>query len=287
MYKSFGLLGKQRLTYRDENTNPAASAQKGDDGAYGLLRKSASSLMSPPKPANGCSVSQNLAKSRHATLVLDSPGLTLKLFSEPLSWSLDNRIAVACGKDVYYQDLVTRKVTHFFQSGIRYPTKEAVAISWGDQKHQKDLACLNSNGACEVFKIGTTQAITLYSSPPGSTGSEPQAKALSWSGDIIACGMSNGENRFYDVRDRKEQFRLGGKNLHKQSVISLAYNGAGSYLASGDVAGNVHIWDVRAHKTLSQINSSSRIKHRAPAKVCASQVVLMLDNLLFVGSCVV
>ncbi|KAF5325887.1 hypothetical protein D9611_001030 [Ephemerocybe angulata] len=265
MYKSFGLLTNQRLNYRDENTNPQP-----ENSAFSLLRKSASSLVSTHKTTNGRSVSQNLARNSQATLVLDSPGLTTSLYSTPLSWSLNNQIAVACGKDIYYQDIDTRKVTFFFTSGLSRPVQEALSIAWGDAKHKTKLACINGAGACEVVCTEEkTVGLALY----GREASEwdNPAKSLCWNGDTVTYGLSNGEIRFHDLRDAGKCFTVGGRGAggHRRSVVSMAYDSTGNFLASGDVDGNVHVWDVRARKSLTEVKQSSKIKHQAVAKALA------------------
>lgn len=266
MYKTFGMLSDKRLSFKDENTDPSSHSK-----AFGLLRKSASSLFSGPKSSNSRSVTHNLGKSRQPTLILDSPGLTTALYSSPLSWSVNNRIAVACGRDVYYQDLETRKVTHFFTAGTRKSAKEAVSILWGDQKHGNKLGCITDNGACELFDVESPMATQLHEPNDSECLS---AKSMCWSGDIFGYGLSNGEVRLHDVRDLSYYWSIGGRKPlgelaagHRKTVVSLAYDYTGNYLASGDVDGNVHIWDIRTRKTLTEVKRSSKIKHRAPVKV--------------------
>ncbi|TEB33788.1 WD40 repeat-like protein [Coprinellus micaceus] len=268
MYKTFGMLSDQRLSYKDENVDPSSETK-----AFNLLRKSASSLFSGPKSPNGRSVTQNLGKNAYPTLILDSPGLTKALYSSPISWSVNNRIGVACGRDVYYQDLETRKVTHFFTAGTRQPAKEAVSILWGGRKHENKLTCITDNGACELFETDSPMATLLYE-PKEGDGISP--KSMCWKGDLFSYGLSNGGIRQHDVRDLTCYWSIGGQDTtgentrgHRKSVISLAYDSTGKYLASGDIDGNVHIWDIRTRKSLTEVKLSSRIRHRAPVKALA------------------
>ncbi|KAJ3528404.1 hypothetical protein NMY22_g9432 [Coprinellus aureogranulatus] len=273
MYKTFGMLSDKRLSYKDENIDPASHSK-----AFNLLRKSAATLFPGTKSSNGLSVTNNLGKTKQPSRILDSPGLTTALYSSPLSWSANNRIAVACGRDVYYQDLSTGKVTHFFTAGTRQPAKEAISILWGDQKHENKLACITDNGACELFDVESPMA-TLLHEPKISATLEVAAKSMCWSGDSLAYGLSNGEIRVRDVRSLSHYWSIGDRGHpfrnsdsvtgHRKTVISLAYDSTGNYLASGDVDGNVHIWDIRKRKTLTAVKRSSKIKHKAPVKALA------------------
>ncbi|KAJ2911725.1 hypothetical protein MD484_g8687, partial [Candolleomyces efflorescens] len=272
MYKSFGLLTNKRLTYKDENTPPDPSYDRTGDSAYDLLRKSASNLFGGPRSLNNRSVSQNLATSPHPTVILDSPGMTTSLYSTPLSWSVNNQIAVACGRDVYFQDLSTRETTRFFKAGRGQQTLEALSIAWGGHKHETKLACINDFGGWEVFELGSKAPIHKVD---GSTFPEiPDAKSLCWNGDLLTLGMTDGGIYFHDIREEERSFNVGGGSDtdtdtfagHRKSVVSFAWDSSGNYLASGDIDGNVHIWDVRARKALTGVKRSSKIRHQAPVK---------------------
>lgn len=294
MYKSFGLLTSQRLTYKDENTPPNPSCDRSGDNAYDLLRKSASNLFSGPRSTNNRSVSQNLAKSPHPTVILDSPGMTTSLYSTPLSWSVNNQIAVACGRDVYFQDLNTRETTKFFKAGRGQHTLEALSIAWGGQKHDTKLACINDSGGWEVFELGSKTPIHNADSWPHPE--IPDAKSLCWNGDLLTFGMADGAMHFYDIREKERSFYVGGTPVtdtdtfagHRKSVVSFAWDSSGTHLASGDIDGNVHIWDVRTRKALTGVKKNSKIRHQAPVKVSyTTERLYPSDSIVFTGSVVV
>ncbi|KAG2005683.1 cell division control protein [Coprinopsis cinerea AmutBmut pab1-1] len=298
MCKKFGILSGNRLSYKDENQSPNASSSSrsskaksssslsssrpltsskvANADAFDLLRRSASTLLTESKNRNGVSVSQNLAKSKRFSQALDSPGMSLNQYAQPVSWSRRNNIAVACGKEVYYQNLDTREVTLCFRAGStgsrgEYDlVKEAVHISWGGAEHESWIACSNNRGFLEVFD---THAARYAVRVPKSTSwrAMDSIGAVCWNRHQVTWGNSK---RVFamDVRsEKRQQVGVHGESgeYHTGKVVSMAWSEDGNYLASGDVNGVVHIWDVRAQKMLTERGKHGKMKHGGPVKCLA------------------
>ncbi|TFK29124.1 cell division control protein [Coprinopsis marcescibilis] len=292
MCRKFGIGDAHRLMYRDETQAPLYSSPYGpsssglatkacDGTAYDLLRQSASTLLDAPKKVNQASVSQHLGRTSKFSMALDSPGLSTSVYSKPIDWSQRNQIAVACGKDIYYQDLDTKKVSYFFRAGSSGSAKEAKCVSeanyitWGDAAHDSYLACANDLGVLEVWDSEAPKA------PVARVGAKTEKEPvllldtidsicwnkhqLTWSNNTDVYAM--------DIRCKEEAKlfpdALSSGSRHRSNVVSMAWNPDGKYLATGDLDGVVHIWDSRAQKMLTEKGRHGKMRHRGPVKSLA------------------
>ena len=289
------MLGPSRLSFRAENQSPGGSssstplskADTKENGAYDLLLQSASSLIKKPKHVNPSSVAQNLHLNPRSFMALDSPNLSQSVYSCPISWSSHNHIAVACGPEVYYQNLDTRKVTRFFRAGDastpsrRALAKEVTHISWGSRAHATKLASASDTSFLEVYDArtgGYRDAIHALDQdpdhPPGSIG------CLSWNENQLVWADHN-ELIALDVREgsnTKRRLYEDATSHHTSPIISMAWNCSGTQVATGDIDGVAHIWDVRAQKMLTERGKLGKMKHEGPVKVTSTMLLTLLTS---------
>jgi cell division cycle 20, cofactor of APC complex len=284
MYKTFGMLGTNRLSFKDENQPPSSSSASvsktggKENSAFDLLRKSASTLVKKSKHVNESSVAQNLALNPRSFMALDSPALSNSVYSCPISWSSHNLIAVACGPEVYFQNLDTRKVSRFFRAGdasmppIRgAAVREVTHISWGSGQHSNYLAAANDASFLEVYDAEKgpflNSVLSLDQNLDNPLGS---ISCLSWN-DHQLTWADHKDVYVLDVRTKPDtKRRLHGDSTssrHGTSIASMAWNNQGNQLATGDIDGVVHIWDIRAQKMLTERGKLGRMKHGGPVKV--------------------
>ncbi|KAF8636093.1 hypothetical protein AX17_003798 [Amanita inopinata Kibby_2008] len=265
--RQFGVLGEKVLNYKDENTRPAAAA--GDDSretnAFNLLRRSASTLFVKPSQSRPTSVIENLKKRRQCSLTLDGPGIANDSYSYPISWSRKNHIAVACGNDVYYQDLNNKVVTRLCE-GNADTFGRIQAIEWGDEENDMYLALGTTIGIVQVWEAsGSNTGGTVLRS--WEEESMTKVSSLAWKRNTLAVGSHGGSISLFDLRDAA---RTSVLPAHKGQVLSLKWCTTGNYLASGDDLGVVRIWDKRACKSLVEPGvQSAKMRHRGPVKALA------------------
>ncbi|KAF8889122.1 WD40-repeat-containing domain protein [Infundibulicybe gibba] len=259
--RQFGMSSDRVLDFRDDKEN--RSAKKGEDtNMFSLLRRSVSSLFQHSVPSRPSSVTENLKLRKQCALTLDGPGISLDPYSFPISWSRHNRIAVACGNDIYYQDLTNKTVSHLGTLAAAMPGR-LHGIEWGGEGKESILASGTTTGVVKVWDSSREQTfLRMWQEERlASVG------GLSWNGDILAVGSYDGAISLFDVREESQARRIAG---HKGSVLNIQWSPDGNYLASGDDLGMVHMWDKRAGKSLLDPGTKGpKLRHRAPVKALA------------------
>lgn len=227
---------------------------------HSLLRKSASELFHSPTPTQATSVTANLARRRHAGLVLDLPSISQDPLAYPISWSAKNYIAVAFGITVYYQNLDTRKTARLWTLYDR-PWDRIHALQWAGSARAGLLALGSISGKVSLCDAGSPQKTMTW--PLDSLG---KASGIDWIDHSFAVGRESGKISLFDCRAKDGVKSLAG---HKAEVCGVRWSHDGSYLASGDQDGAVYIWDARADKYLVGGGEKGRkMRHNGPVKVC-------------------
>ncbi|KAI0744559.1 WD40 repeat-like protein [Earliella scabrosa] len=253
--KFFGLADDRVLKYTDTNSD-----KPGNNSYLNRHRFNFHQLLKKPHVVPPTSAEAHLGSRKQFILALDGPGIPSDLFAYPISWSMRNAIAVACGLDVYYQDLTTRKISHLCKLPQR-PRGRLISIEWSPQR-PNIIAAGTMNGEMQLWDADATSRIGLW-----QEDGEADVGALSWSGDVLAVGMGDGVITLHDSRSPS---RIGRIDTHRDKVHGLRWRHDGNYLASSDQAGVVQLWDARAGKSLSVSNRwGSKMKHHAPIKALA------------------
>ncbi|KAG6833391.1 hypothetical protein H0H87_007376 [Tephrocybe sp. NHM501043] len=256
--RQFGLADNRVLNYKE-------SAPEEDSKMYGMLRRSVASLFNIPPPARASSVASNLTSRQQCMMVLDGPGMSKDPLATPITWSLDNRIAVACGNDVFYQNLENRAVSRL--CSLTLPdTGQLDHVHWGGTGWEQKLALGTSRGIMQVWDAGRgpgKDALLCMWREEKSSG----VGALAWNKQVVAVGLKDGSISLLDVRCAQETRRV---SVHKGKVIGLKWKLDGSMIASSDDLGIVHIWDKRTGKELLDAGTQgSKMRHRGPVKALA------------------
>ncbi|XP_006455751.1 hypothetical protein AGABI2DRAFT_227285 [Agaricus bisporus var. bisporus H97] len=279
--KEFGLIDDRVLNFKDENADVSSaptSAATNVTNTFHLLRKTASSLFATIPPAKPTSVTENLLKRRQCLVVLDSPNIQPHFDAYPISWSRQNLIAVACGKDVYYQNLNTKAVAHLCRN--LWSRSSIWCIEWAGSKRDAYLASGIEDGYLQIWDATRSATETSNNGAmPKFSGNmvhtyhiseEAKVTTCAWAndGDVLAVGSKDKRVSLVDVR---VEHVVGIVGTHKDRVLGMRWSADGNFLASSDYGGNVYIWDWRAGKTLAELSSahSSRRVHRAPVKALA------------------
>ncbi|KAG6864756.1 hypothetical protein C0991_007357 [Blastosporella zonata] len=258
--RQFGLSDSRVFNFK-ENVRPNE-----DNKMYSMLRRSASNLFNISPPPRVTSVVANLTRRQQCMMVLDGPGMSKDPHATPITWSLDNRIAVACGRDIFYQDLETRAVSRLCTLNVA-DSGELCHVQWGGIGQEQKLALGTSNGIIQVWDaargLGNGGALLRM----WRETNDYSVGALDWNKQLVAVGLRDGSISLFDVRCAKETRRVSG---HKGRILGLKWNTDGSMLATGDDLGMVYIWDKRAGKELLEEGTQgSKMRHRGPVKALA------------------
>jgi cell division cycle protein 20 (cofactor of APC complex) len=233
-----------------------------------LLRRSASALFHTPKPLYPTSVSQNLANRKQCLLALDGPGMPHDPFAYPVTWSKKNLLAVACGNDVYYQNINNRSIEHFGR--LTAPMCGRLhAIEWAEHARTEGaLAVASTTGVVQIWYAGSGiggragRDVTI-DGPFCGVG------AMCWNKDVLAVGKNDGSIALFD--DREGEMRTLKMSRHNGKIMGVKWSADGGYVASGDNHGRVFIWDSRAAKWLGDGGTKGpKMRHRGPVKVCTT-----------------
>lgn len=248
----FGLIDDRVLKFADPFAGIADSSE------YNPLRVNFSTLLSSPTKVSPTSCVANLGTRKQFILALDGPGVPSDPFAYPLTWSPKNLIAVACGKDVYYQNLDSRVISHLCRitkTSYGRPT----SVQWSSES-PSEIALGTTLGSVQLWDSEEKKVIHRWR----DMGWEAVG-GMDWRESVLAVGLDGGAIEFYDTRDRQAANRL---ELHRSKVHGVKWSPDGKHLASSDQQGVVYIWDVRAGKCLSgSKRMGGRIKHGAPVKV--------------------
>ncbi|KIP03021.1 hypothetical protein PHLGIDRAFT_31963 [Phlebiopsis gigantea 11061_1 CR5-6] len=247
----FGLTDDK--VYKFGNLNASA----GDSSEYNHLRSNFLQLLTTYPKVSPTSCVANLGSRKQFILALDGPGVPSDPFAYPLTWSRRNLIAVACGKDVYYQDLDSRVISHLCKI-TKNSHGRPTSVQWADES-PTDIAVGTTLGSIQLWNSETQKVIHEWRDEGWDA-----VGGMDWRGSVLAAGLDGGAIEFYDSRDWHTANRL---EMHRSKVHGVKWSPEGNYLASSDQQGVVYIWDVRAGKNLSDSRRmGGRIKHGAPVK---------------------
>ncbi|OCH92525.1 WD40 repeat-like protein [Obba rivulosa] len=250
--RSFGLADARVLKFRDTNASVSTSHELRQHRSQ-FARLLASSCEAPPTSSLA-----HLGKRKHFTLALDAPGVSIDPFAHPLSWSAQNNITVACGRDVHYQNLDSRTITHLCKLPRYYG--HISSIEWA--AHQPHVLAVGTTcGIVTLRDANTKQEVSEWSDSTIS-----MIGGMSWKEHVLAVGMDDGEVNVHDVRTRI------GTTLtsHKSRIHGVRWSPNGKYLLTSDHQGIVRLWDVRGGKDLTVCDThGGRMKHGAPVKAVA------------------
>ncbi|KAF8064303.1 WD40-repeat-containing domain protein [Lyophyllum atratum] len=262
--RQFGLSDNRIFSFKEESQENMPHTRD-DSNMYNMLRRSVSSLFhSPPRPRLS-SVTENLSKRKQPTLTLDGPGISKDPFASPISWSQKNLIAVACGTDVFYQNLLSRAVYRMCKLDADTPG-ELRTITWAGPGRESTLALGTSTGIVQVWDVGEGTGGGSFLRMWRETHFTGIG-GMDWNGDLLAVGSHDGTLSLFDVRSKKEAKRV---TVHKGRVHAVKWNTGGSMMASSDGSGMVYIWDMRAGKELLEEGTQgSKMRHRGPVKALA------------------
>ena len=246
----FGLTDDRILKFID---SPSAIP---DGKVLTSLRRSASQLFYTTPTVPPTSASANLAKRKQFILALDGPGIPQDPWAYPLAWSRKNVIAVACGHDVYYQNLDTRQIAHL--CNLPRPSMGRIrAIAFATDK--PELVCMGTTtGNVQVWDSETRMRLRTWPNQDWMGVS-----AMSWKGAEFVTGRNDGKISICDIRTQGEVLKFKG---HRGDVYAVQWSHDERYLASSDNRGAVHLWDAR-NMTNHNSRRLGKVKHDGPVKV--------------------
>ncbi|EIM80192.1 WD40 repeat-like protein [Stereum hirsutum FP-91666 SS1] len=248
-----GLADDRFLNFTDSTSAPP-------DKMMLSLRRSASQLFHTPATLSPTSSLSHLAKRRQFILALDGPGIPQDPWAYPLSWSKKNVIAVACGHDIYYQNLDTREIAHLCNLP-RSTMGRIRALEFAEDVASCNLVALGTTtGSVQVWDTGEEKKRIRLWSDANWAG----ATVVSWKGaksQEFVVGRHDGKMSLYDVRVEKE---LSGWKGHKGDVFGAKWSEDQRFLASVDNRGTVLVWDSRNMST-----KLAKMRHIGPAKALA------------------
>lgn len=252
MAKVFGLIEDRVLRYNDSNVVPSASDE------HENFRMNFSQLFAQPGKVSSISAVSNLGGRKQFLLALDGPGIPADPFAYPLTWSKKNVIAVACGKDVYYQNLDTRSIVRLCEIEKVHHGRPR-SIQWCPISPNK-LAIGTTLGMVQLWNINGKRLIRKWKDE-----NMESVGGMDWRDHLLGVGVDDGTINFYD--DRKAGL-INRLTMHGSKVHGVKWSTDGNYLASSDQHGIVHVWDARAGKVLSNDGRiGGRMQHYAPVKV--------------------
>ena len=195
--------------------------------------------------------------------MLDATAMRDDFYLNLLSWSSQNKLAIALDNTTYIWNPDTSEVTTVCNS------EEGMYVTSLDfSMDGVYLGTANQSGLVELWDVETQKPLRRMS------GHQEQVAALSWNGHILTSGCHDGSIWHHDVRvPRHKVMELVG---HTGEVCGLKWRFDGELLASGGNDNVVNIWDGRMGDVGPNARGSpkwTKRNHTAAVKVV---------NLLFV-----
>lgn len=176
--------------------------------------------------------------------VLDAPGLLDDYYVNLLSWSSQNILAVALGSSVFLWNAANGQVHELpvTEGGSEVATGTYVScVNWSQDGSY--LVVATSDGMLQIWDAEANQKIrSMHGNLPNSTQVH-RIGSLSWNSHLLSSGCRGGYVSNHDTRVRNHL--LSTFTGHSQEVCGLAWNSAGSLLASGGNDNLVNVWDAR------------------------------------------
>jgi WD40 repeat protein len=149
-------------------------------------------------------------------------------------------------------------------------------ILMGEDNRIRTLDFLKDNR--RMFAAGTGGVITLWDLETGrssvftTTNSPVDILVVSKEGRYLAAGTRDGKITIYDVEDASNNFLLHESSGN--SILALDFGENDRLLASGDLQGNVLVWDFRSKSLLNNLRGHSaritQLKFSPDGKILAS-----------------
>ncbi|KAJ8474133.1 hypothetical protein ONZ45_g16053 [Pleurotus djamor] len=267
--KSFDLADDRVLTFADAQASSSNYKLNITNQINMVMHNSASQLYAQHPVLRPTSVTSNLATHKQSIMALDTPGIPVDTFANPISWSHHNCIAVTCNDGVYYQNLDTKIVRRLATPHrISNPANSVLSLQWAGKDRENLLAIGTTGGELQVWEAWKECSKMNMMVEEWEHAESARVTGLSWNGPLLTVGRAGGTIDLYDIRDKDKVRSIDG---HKSTVAGVTWNPDGKFLACGDKSGVVHIWDARASKDLwSDVGKrSSKIRHRGPVKALA------------------
>ncbi len=186
--------------------------------------------------------------SPHPAKSLNARGIVDDYYTNPISWSKDNVLAVALGISVYLMNESTGAVQEIAGAGKtpvdqRGLSNHVRSVKWctmeGSTHH---LAVATSVGFVRIFD--TTCGKEIMRTNMGCRNSTMRAVCWNDSRQYLTAGYTNGKIGNHDLRSGVETTMTMAPSVGgSSSVCNLAWNSEGSCLASGRNDNMVHLWD--------------------------------------------
>ena len=229
--------------------NRRRSVGAADPFAMDFLRSSTSTTTSPIPKFNAAAAR---AISSRPECVLDVPLVVSDFYTNPLSWSKNNVLAVALGSSVYLFDVSTRAVHEL----VDMSTVPVPRDGSGNSNLVKAVKWCTIEGMTHYLAVGTDSGVRMYDTVSrqevqtslcsGSGGGA--VRALCWN-DSLQCltvGYATGKLASLDIRSGSVTgmtWRESPLSSTSSSVCNVAWNAAGTCLASGRNDNTIHLWD--------------------------------------------
>ncbi|TFY67421.1 hypothetical protein EVJ58_g1637 [Rhodofomes roseus] len=233
--RNFGLIEDRVLQYAAPKSRNSLGNELNEH------RLQVQQLFSTTPKRSSASAAHHLGTRKQFILALDGPGIPSDPFAYPLCWSSRNAIAVACGRQLYYQNLDNRVVTHLGALNERREGR-LYTIEWSKDDPIK-LASGTTTGVVHLWDSEEKEVIRRW-----KCRDRAEVGGMDWRGNMLSVGGTEGNVELFDSRAPESVGMLSG---HSWKVFGVRWSPSGDYLASSDEKGIMQIWDARAGKPLS------------------------------------
>lgn len=179
--------------------------------------------------------------------VLDIPGVEDDYYTNLLSWSCQDYIAISLDNTVYLYDYQTSDIDTFYEA---YKLEKVTSLTFNPAGDR--LAMGNIMGSISIWDVERKKE--LFSIDRHLD----RVSCLDWSDKGLLSGSKDKNVYFYDIRMRR--FTASKFQGHTQEVCGLRWNCDNSRFASGGNDNRAFAWDLTANKPMMTMAHKAGVK---------------------------
>lgn len=179
--------------------------------------------------------------------ILDVPGIEDDYYTNLLSWSFQNKIAICLDNTVYLFDYKTSDITSFYEA---FKLEKVTSLAF--DIYGERLAIGNVLGQVAIWDVERKKELMSIDRH------SDRVSCLDWSEKGLISGSKDKKAFLYDIRIRRH---VASKFLsHTQEICGIKWNSTNTRFATGGNDNKALVWDIQSDKPLVTLKHKSGVK---------------------------
>jgi WD40 repeat protein len=179
--------------------------------------------------------------------ILDVPGIEDDYYTNLLSWSFQNQIAISLDNTVYLFDYKTSDAESFYEA---YKLEKVTSLAF--DIYGERLAMGNLLGQVSIWDVERKKEIMSIDKH------YDRVSCLDWSEKGLISGSKDKNAYWYDIRMRK--YVTNSYKHHTQEICGIKWNSTNTRFATGGNDNQACAWDIKSNKPIMSMKHKSGVK---------------------------